>query len=133
MKTAIAIVMALAVTALFGCQSPQGGGMSKDEGFKIGVPTFETKIKQGDSKTVNLTLHRGEYFKQDVKLDITATKGIGIDPTAFQIKASEKPAVALRITVPKDAALSEYRVYVKGTPTTGEATSTEFAVKVVSP
>jgi hypothetical protein len=35
--------------------------------------------------------------------------------------------------VSKDAALGEYIVSVTGTPTTGEPTSVEFKVKVVSP
>jgi len=31
-----------------------------------------------------------------------------------------------------DAAIGDYRVSVKGTPTTGEPTSTEFLVKVIA-
>jgi len=133
MKTAIAIVMTLAAATLFGCQSPQGGGISSDTGFRIGVPTFDITIKQGDSKTVDLSLTRGDHFKRDVKLDITTTKGIIADPTGFLVKASEKSDLHLRIAAPKDAALGDYSVYVKGTPETGEATSIEFKVKVVSP
>jgi len=41
--------------------------------------------------------------------------------------------VQLRITAAKDADLGEYRVYVKGTPASGESTSTEFKVMVVAP
>jgi uncharacterized membrane protein len=107
--------------------------MSADEGFKIGVPTLTTNIKQGDRQTVNVSLHRGKYFKQDVKLEITATKGITVEPTNVLIKASDQPEVQLQISVAKDAALSEYRVYLKGTPGTGQPTSTEFKVKVVAP
>jgi uncharacterized membrane protein len=133
MKTAIAAVMTLAVATIFGCQSPQGGGMAGEEGFKIGVPTLTTNIKQGDRHTVNVSLHRGKYFKQDVKLEITATKGITVEPTSVLVKASDQPEVQLQITAPKDAALSEYRVYLKGTPATGQPTSTDFTVKVVAP
>ena len=49
------------------------------------------------------------------------------------VKASEKPDVILRITAAKDAKLGDYKIYLKGTPETGEATSTEITVKVVSP
>ena len=49
------------------------------------------------------------------------------------VKAGAKPDVQLRITAAKDAALGEYRVYVKGTPETGEATQVGLAVKVVAP
>ena len=107
--------------------------MSGGEGFKIGIPTFDTKIKQGETESVTISVHRGEYFKRDVTLDIKASKGISVEPTQATVKANERPDVNLRITAAKDAAIGEYKIYVKGTPEAGEATSTEFTVKVVSP
>lgn len=134
MKTAIAIVMTLVLAAVLGCQStsPRGGGMAQDEGFNIVVPSSAPEVKQGEVQTVAVSLQRGEYFKRDVKLEIKGAKGIGVDPTNALVKASAKPDVQLRITAAKDAALGEYRVYVKGTPETGEATQVEFTVKVVA-
>lgn len=135
MKTAIVIVMTLALAAVLGCQSTslRGGGMAQDEGFKIVVPNSTMEIKQGEVQTVAVSLQRGELFKRDVKLEIKPSKGISVDPTNALIKASAKPDVQLRITAAKNAALGEYRVYVKGTPETGEPTSVEFNVKVVAP
>jgi len=135
MKTAIAIAMTLAVAAGLGCEStsPRGGGMAQDEGFKIVVPSSTTEIKQGEVQTVVVSLQRGEFFKRDVTLEIKPSKGISVDPTNALIKASAKPDAQLRITAAKNAALGEYRVYVKGTPETGEPTSVEFTVKVVAP
>jgi hypothetical protein len=133
MKTAIAIVMTLALTGVLGCMSPKGGGMAEGQGFKISVPTFDTKVKQGDRQTVTISLHRGESFKRDVTLQIRAAKGISVEPTEVLVKGSDAPDVQLQIAVPTDAAIGEYRVSVKGTPATGEATSTEFKVKVVGP
>ena len=135
MKTVIAIVMTLALASFFGCQSasPRGGGMAQDEGFQIVVPTSAPELKQGEVQTVAVSLQRGELFKRDVKLEIKPSKGISVDPTHALIKASGKPEVQLRITAAKDAAIGEYRVYVKGTPATGEATQVEFVVKVVAP
>ena len=135
MKTAITFVTTLALAVVSGCQSagPRGGGVSKDEGFRIAVPTFETAVKQGELQTVAVSIQRGEYFKRDVTLQIKASKGIGVDPTSITVKASDKPDVQLRVTAGKDAALGDYRVYVKGTPDTGEPTSAEFKVKVVAP
>lgn len=134
MKTAITIVMTLAVAAVLGCQSssPRGGGMARDEGFKVVVPSSTTEIKQGEVQTVAVSLQRGEFFKRDVKLEIKPTKGISVDPTNALVKASDKPDVQLRITAAKNAALGEYRVYVTGAPATGEPTSVEFTVKVVA-
>ncbi len=135
MKTAIAIVMTLVLAATFGCQStsPRGGGMAQDEGFQIVVPSTAPELKQGEVQTVAVSLQRGDLFKRDVKLEIKPSKGISVDPTHALIKASGKPEVQLRITAAKDAAIGEYRVYVKGTPEAGEATQVEFTVKVVAP
>ena len=107
--------------------------MSGGEGFKIGTPTFTTTIKQGETQGVTISLHRGENFKRDVTLEIKASKGIRVEPTHALVRGNEKPDVQLRITAPKDADLGEYKIYVKGTPETGEATSTEITVKVVTP
>lgn len=135
MKIAMAMVMALALTAFVGCQSSgsRGGGMAENEGFKIAVPTFGTDIKQGEIQSVTVSLNRGDSFKQDVKLKIKTTEGISVDPTSIWVKAGDKPDVQLRIAASKDAALGEYRVHVTGTPETGEPSSADFGVKVVAP
>jgi uncharacterized membrane protein len=136
MKTAITIVMTLVLATVYGCQSssPRGGSVLKDEGFKIAVPTFTTEIKQGEVQNVAISLERGAYFKQDVRFLIKTAKGISVEPTDVIVKASDQPDVQLRITVPKNAALGVYHVSVKGTPAkTGEPTSTEFDVRVVTP
>jgi uncharacterized membrane protein len=135
MKTAIIIVLMSALAAIYGCQSssPQGGSMTKDEGFKIAVPTFTTDIKQGGVQSVNISLERGKYFKQDVKLQIEASNGISPDPTSILVKSSDRSEEQIQITVARDAALGEYGIRVIGTPETGEPTSTVFNVKSVSP
>jgi uncharacterized membrane protein len=136
MKKVIAImaVLTLALTIVsYGTDSPKGGSVAKGEGFKIDVPTFDVKIKQGETQSVSIKLQRGESFKQDVTLEIAVDKGISIEPEKILVKASDKPEVELKVTVPKDAALGEYKVSVAGTPTTGEATSVVFTVKIVAP
>jgi uncharacterized membrane protein len=131
---AIMVVLTLALTIVsYGTDSAKGGSVAKGEGFKIDVPTFDVKVKQGETQSVAIKLQRGESFKQDVTLAIAADKGISIEPEKVVVKASDKPIVDLTITVPKDAALGEYKITVTGTPTTGEATSVEFKVKVIAP
>jgi uncharacterized membrane protein len=133
MKTAIALLLSVTLLAVIGCESPSGGGMSSDQGFKIVVPVFDKTVKQGETRTVTIDLNRGKYFKQDVKLDIKASKGISVEPVGAMVRASDAPGVSLRITVAADAALGEYKIYITGTPTTGEPTSIDFGVKVVKP
>jgi uncharacterized membrane protein len=136
MKSASALM--LAMIFISGCytvqsKSTKGGSTLKGESFKISAPYFDTKIKQGETRTVTVSLKRGDYFKQDVKLEIKAADGISVEPAQILVKASDKSDVQLMITAHKSAALGEYKVSVMGTPETGEATSTEFNVKVVSP
>ena len=138
MKNVIAmtVVLTLMLAAVSnGTDSPKGGSTLKGEEFKIAVPTFDTKIKQGETQSVTISLERGDSFKQDVTLEIKLFKGKGItfEPAKVLVKAGDKPDVQLMITAPKNAALGEYKVAVTGTPTTGEPTATEFNVKVIAP
>jgi hypothetical protein len=135
MKTAITIMMTLALIAMSGCKtsSPRGGSMSKDQGFKIAVPTFDTNLKQGEVRAVILSLQRGDSFKQDVRVQVQASEGISVDPTDIHVKASESPDVQLRISAAKNAALGAYRISVNAMPKTGTPTSTTFTVTVVAP
>ncbi len=135
MRTAITIVMTLVLATVYGCQSssPRGGSVLTDEGFKVAVPTFATEVKQGETLNVTVSLERGKYFKQDVKLQIEASKGISVEPTSVIVKAGDKPDVQLRIAAAQNAAIGEYSVSVKGIPKIGESTSTAFTVKVVAP
>jgi len=134
MKTTLSVVTMLALTIVVGCQSSgsQGGGVSRDEGFKIAVPQFETVVKQGELQTVTVSVKRDDYFKQDVTLEINTSPGVTVEPTRVSVKAKDKPDVQVRISANKDSALGEYRVYVNGKPETGEPTSADFKVKVVA-
>ena len=135
MRTVLSIAMTLALAVAWGCQSSstRGGGVSSDEGFKIVVPTFATELKQGETQSVPISLERGGSFKRDVKLEVKSSKGIGVEPGDLLVKAGDKPESQVRVTAAKDAAIGNYRVYVKGTPATGEPTTAEFNVKVVAP
>jgi uncharacterized membrane protein len=134
MRTALSIVMTFAMAIGLGCRySPRGGGMSSDEGFTISVPAATTQLKQGDAKTIEVSLHRGSYFKHDVKLEVRPSSGIYVDPSEVTVRAGDKPKAEIRIEAPKAAALGEYKVEVKGIPETGETTKVDFTVKVVAP
>jgi hypothetical protein len=134
MRTVSAILMAVAL-AIAGCESasPRGGGATKEAGFKILVPATTTDIKQGETLNVSISLDRGIYFKQDVKLTAKATKGITVEPLSERVKASSMPEVQFLVTADKDAALGEYPVTIKATPEKGEPTSTEFDMRVIAP
>ena len=82
MKASMMFIVTVALAAVVGCSlSNRGGGVSKDEGFTIAVPSVDTELKQGEMQTVTVSLHRGESFKRDVKLQIKASKGISVEPS----------------------------------------------------
>ena len=135
MKTAITMVTALALVTFLGCKSTseRGGGASRDEGFRIVAPSLTQEVKQGEMQAVIVTVLRGDNFKRDVSLEIKPSKGLNVEPTFAKVRASDKADVQLRIVATKDTSLGEYRIYVKGTPETGESATAEFAVKVIAP
>lgn len=125
-----------AVAALAGCQSTssaRGGSMQKERGFTIASPTRTLLIRQGQTQNVPIALERGDYFKQDVKLQIDTTAGLSVDPSSVTVKASDSPDLQLSITAAPNAAIGDYRVSVRATPQTGEPTTAVFIVKVASP
>ena len=64
MKSAIVIVMTLAVASLFGCQtSRRGGSMVENEGFRIAVPTFTTDGQTGRNPNRHRLTEKGLAFQ----------------------------------------------------------------------
>lgn len=129
-----AVLSVVAMAALGACNvsSPRGGGMTSEDGFRVVAP-HDLVLQQGAVQTVNVTLTRGDLFKQDVKLTVNATPGLSIDPSSATIRANAQPDALIKIAAAKDAKLGEYRVSVTGTPASGAPTMTEFRVKVVTP
>ena len=135
MKTAIAIVLAVALTGAVGCRmSPRGGNLSrKDETFRIVVPLMSSKVKQGLTENVELKLDRGSFFREDVKLEVSPVKGITIEPNSVTVKAGDPPEIPLKISAAPDAPLGKCTIFVTATPKTGAAAKTSFVLKVVEP
>ena len=137
LKHASAVAAILALTGLFGCQasSPRGGGMASDDGFRILLPQSQLTLKQGAIQSVDVTVVRGDQFKQDIKLDLkSGPQGITVDPKNYVIKASDRPESQVRVSAAKDAALGEYRVTITGTPASnGQPTMTHLRVDVIAP
>ena len=133
MKTLIAFGMLLALLTTSGCwnTSNQGGTAPLNEAFSITVPSSST-VKQGGTTNFVVKLNRGADFKRDVQLDLSAN-GISLSPSSILVKASEKPDVQVIITASSNAALGDYLISVKGTPSSGLSASTSFTAKVVSP
>ena len=57
MKSVLTIALVAAVALTGGCMttSPQGGGMGKDNGFKLSVPSQAVSMKQMETRAVKVT------------------------------------------------------------------------------
>jgi uncharacterized membrane protein len=131
MKRLITVLLAAFLLTPLACnKSDRGGGADARSGFKISAPVLATSVKQGDRETVKLTLDRGKEFKSDVKLKVSAPKGLKVDLATTEIKASDAAEVSVTITADKDAPLGEHTVTVTGTPEKGASATVDFKVSV---
>src|SRR5579862_1136882 len=103
MKKVFAICGLLAAVALVGCDkggsTPGGPGVTRpdsgrnvmseaDETFSLSLSSSSTTIKQGETKTITVSVKRGKNFGEDVQLKIEgAPKGVSFDPASPTIKA----------------------------------------------
>jgi uncharacterized membrane protein len=135
MKRVTFLGTALALAVLVGCNTSERGGKTSDqtpgkETFTVKAPATSTTIKQGDQRTVELTLNRGRDFKQDVTLKADAGTGINVDLEPRTVHASDKATVNATVKAAKDAAIGDHKVTVVATPEKGNATEVTFSVKV---
>jgi uncharacterized membrane protein len=99
--------------------------------FTISLPSMETHLKQGEKKTVKISISRGKNFDQDVKLEMTGLpKGVTANPGSPSIKSSDKEA-DVTFEASKDAEIGDFTVHVTATPAhTGAATSADLKLGV---
>jgi hypothetical protein len=105
--------------------------LGRSEGtFTIGVPHMSTSIKQGETKTISISLKRGKNFDQDVKLAFNdLPKGVTIEPATEMLKASETEK-DVTIKAAPDAAVGDFTVKVTGTPTSGATAESDLKLDV---
>jgi uncharacterized membrane protein len=149
------IWMALAVGALaglVGCNNGTPGGPGADKAkerekdstfrktqdkiiqpedtFKLSLPTFSTKIKQGETKEIDIGIKRGKNFGEDVSIKFEELpRGVTIDPAAPTIKSEDKE-VKLSLKAAKEAALGDFTIKVSGHPEKGADSTNEMKVTV---
>jgi hypothetical protein len=103
---------------------------SKDT-FSLRVPVLATAIKQGELKTMTISIQRGSEFADDVNLQFASIPaGITINPSAPVIMQSDKE-VKLEITAADTAPVGEFSVKVMGHPMkSGQDAENEFKLHV---
>lgn len=150
MKTTLVAVVAASLIAVAGCNSGTTGGPGADkekdkkskveraedkvrqaeDTFSLSVPTFATKIKQGESKAVSVGISRGKNFDEDVALKFdNLPKGVTVEPSDAVIKHGDKEA-KLTFKAADDAALGDFAVKVIGHPEKGGDATNELKLTV---
>jgi len=126
MRTLIVGLLAGAVAVLSGCAK------EPKDSFEIKAPAAATALKQGESKTVKLTVERGHEFKQALKLtaDGPASKGIKVELPRAEIKPGDSGDIEIKLTAEDQAAPGAVKVTLKATPEKGDAKTVEVKVSV---
>jgi uncharacterized membrane protein len=143
MKSLFAGLMVTAVVVLTGCNqdTPGGPGATErtankpivgqaDDTFNLDVPKMSTKLKQGETKDVSISVARGKNFDEDVTLKFAGVpKGVTLDPASPVIKHGDKEA-KITLKVADNASLGDFTVKVTGEPSKGMAASSELKITV---
>jgi len=143
MKTSFAVLLALALVTLTGCNqgTPGGSGVTNppqkqpaygeaEKTFKLSVPRMSTTLHQGETKEVEVGIDRGKNFEGDVTLNFAdGPEGVTIESASPIIKHGDTAAkVTLKATA--DASLGDFTVKVTGHPTKGPDATNEFKITV---
>ena len=132
MKTTMTVAVVLVLAGMLGCSS-RGGSAADEQGFRIGLPIFDTQLRQGQTESIKVSLYRGDEFNRDVRVTVSTSEGLTVKPTEAVVKAGDARHIFIQVTAPKDAALGTYRITFTGTPETGSATSVAHKIKVIAP
>jgi len=100
-----------------------------NETFTLSVPSI--KIKQGETKTIDISEKRGKNFDEDVTLKFEGLpKGVTIEqPAAATIKHGDTDA-KIQVRAADDAAVGDFTATVVGHPTKGANATTDLKITV---
>lgn len=107
--------------------------VAKKDTFTIGMPFWTTALKQGESKSVAISISRDKEFEQPVTFSFEGLpKGITFEPANAVMKSGESETKFI-IKAAADAALGDFAVKVFGHPTKGADATHEFKFKIAAP
>jgi uncharacterized membrane protein len=142
MKTTFATLLVLGLVAFTGCNKGTEGGPGAtnptnkshigqtEDTFSLTVPTLSTKLKQGESKVVDIGIKRGKNFDEDVALKFdNMPQGVTIDPATPTIKHGDSDT-KITVKTADDAAVGDFTVKVTGHPTKGTDASNDLKLTV---
>jgi hypothetical protein len=84
------------------------------DSFSLRLPILSTSLKQGESKSVTVSINRGTDFDQDVTLNFSnMPNGVTLSPANPIINKDEKDT-KISVTAADDAAIGDFTVNVSG-------------------
>jgi hypothetical protein len=104
-------------------------GEAKDM-FNLNVPTTSTKLTQGGTKELAISVARGKNFDEDVTLTFGGLpKGVTVEPVSPDIRhrATETKIV---LAATDNASPGDFTVKLTGHPTKGADATNEFDITV---
>lgn len=141
MKKSFAVLVGTTLIATCGCNqgTPGGPGVQQQpvsqpvinqtankpvigeakETFTLSVPLLSTSLKQGETKSVDVSINRGTNFDADVMLSFSELPtGITVTPARPAIKHGDAK-VSITVAAAEDAALGDFVVKMTGQPSKG--------------
>ncbi len=101
------------------------------ESFTVSLPLLSTSLKQGETKTLAITIKRDKTFDQDVALLFgEMPTGVTFEPESPVVKAGETET-QVTLMAAADAALGDFTVKVTGHPAKGADTTNDLKLSVV--
>jgi uncharacterized membrane protein len=103
--------------------------MDKHDTFTLEVPKMTTNVDRGKKEDVTISISRGTAFKESVKLQFHAPKGVTVMPAEPVIQAGQS-SVKVTIEATKDAPEGKNNIQVMAVPERGQSVSLEMLIQV---
>jgi uncharacterized membrane protein len=101
----------------------------KNNTFTLKVPEMTTTVNQGKKEDVTISISRGSEFKESVKIQFRAPKGVTVTPSEAVIPAGhDKVTVSIQAT--NDAPAGKGNIEVTAIPESGKSVALEMPVQV---
>ena len=101
----------------------------KNNTFTLEVPKMTTTVNKGKKEDVTISISRGSAFKESVKIQFHAPKGVMVTPAEPVIPAGQNK-VTVSIEATGDAPAGKSNIEVTAVPESGRSVSLEMPFQV---
>jgi len=145
MRQIYVTLAAASIIGFIGCNksTPGGPGVSEsptngkkpiigqeEKTFTLATPTLSTRMKQGETKEVTISINRGKNMDDDVQLKFEdLPKSLTIEPMNAAIKHDDTEA-KITLKAADDASVGDFTIKVTGHPTKGADAMSELKVTI---